>query len=62
MSAVEPSLGNEMMIACWHCSLCLIRFTIEEGTHSLTCPRCSLVTKVTIYREGSAWRIKSGQT
>jgi hypothetical protein len=61
-SSVEPRLGSEMVIVCRHCSLCLMRFTIEEGTHSLACSRCALVTKVMITREGKAWGIKTEQS
>ena len=59
--AAGPGLGSEMLIACWHCSLCLIRFTVEEGAHCLSCSRCSLVTKVTVSQDGVAWRIQTGQ-
>ena len=55
----DPRLGSDMVIACWHCNLCLMRFKIEEGAHSLPCDRCSLVTKVTVTRKGEAWSIKT---
>lgn len=58
-SPVEPRLGSEMVISCFHCSLYLIRFRVQEGPHSLMCARCSRVTKLTIFKDGEAWGIKT---
>jgi hypothetical protein len=55
-----PGPGSEMLIACWHCGLCLLFFRVREGTHTLSCSKCSLATSITVCREGSAWRIRSG--
>ncbi len=60
-SSIEPQLGSEMVISCFHCSLYLMRFRVREGTQSLSCARCSLVTNVTISKEGDAWGIKTGR-
>jgi hypothetical protein len=38
-----------------------MRLRITEGTHSLSCARCALVTRVTVHREGGAWQIQSGK-
>lgn len=61
MSIAEPDLGSEIVITCWHCSLCLMRLRIEVGVHLLKCTRCALVTKVTVSREGTTLQIRSGQ-
>ena len=60
-SSIEPQLGSEMVISCFHCSLYLIRFRVREGMQSLSCARCSLVTNVTISKEGDAWGIRTGR-
>lgn len=58
-SPVEPGLGSEMVISCFHCSLYLMRFRVREGIQSLSCAKCSLVTKVTVFKEGEAWGIRT---
>jgi len=56
----ESCLGSEMLIACWHCGLCLMPFKIQGGTHPLTCSRCKRITQVKVYLRGAAWRLETG--
>jgi len=58
MNPLEPSLGREMLISCWHCSLSLMRLTVGEGAQLLTCGRCALVTRVTVSRDEERWALK----
>lgn len=60
MDAVEPSLGREMLVSCWHCSLSLMRLTVREGSQLLTCDRCARVTKVTVGHESETWSLVCG--
>ncbi|MBI3855712.1 MAG: hypothetical protein HY293_08485 [Planctomycetes bacterium] len=39
----------------------MIRFTVSEGSHSLTCPRCACATEVKVYTEGQNYRIKTAK-
>jgi phage FluMu protein Com len=48
-------------IPCRHCDKSLIRFTVNEGAHAVTCPRCGGATDVKVYAEGSAYRIKTSK-
>ena len=60
MIPIGPTLGREMLISCWHCNLSLMRLTVGEGAHLLTCSRCARVTKVLIVLEGTSWSLKCG--
>jgi phage FluMu protein Com len=48
-------------IPCRHCEKSIIRFTVSEGTHSVSCPRCNGLTEVKVYSEGGAFRIKTAK-
>jgi phage FluMu protein Com len=48
-------------IPCRHCEKSLIRFTVSEGTHSVSCPRCNGLTEVKVYSEGGTIRIKTAK-
>jgi hypothetical protein len=39
----------------------MIRFTVNEGSQSLNCPRCGCATEVKVYSESSYLRIKTSK-
>jgi len=39
----------------------MIRLTVSEGSHSLTCSRCGSVTEVKVYSEDGYLRIKTSR-
>lgn len=39
----------------------MIRFTVSEGSHSLSCARCNGTTEVKVYTEAGAFRIKTAK-
>ena len=58
---LEPRPGMSVPIPCRHCEKSLIRFTVSEGTHSVSCPRCNGLTEVKVYSEGGTIRIKTAK-
>jgi phage FluMu protein Com len=58
---LEPRPGMSVPIPCRHCEKSLIRFTVAEGTHTVSCLRCACSTEVKVYAEGSAYRIKTAK-
>jgi phage FluMu protein Com len=58
---LEPRPGMSVPIPCRHCDKSLIRFTVGEGTHSISCPRCAGTTEVNVYAEGATYRIKTSK-
>jgi phage FluMu protein Com len=58
---LELRPGMSVPIPCRHCEKSLIRFTISEGAHSVTCSRCNCATDVKVYAEGPAYRIKTSK-
>ncbi len=58
---LEPRPGMSVPIPCRHCDKSLIRFTVSEGTHSVTCSRCNGATDVKVYAEGPTYRIKTSK-
>jgi hypothetical protein len=39
----------------------MIRFSIEDGTHLVTCPKCGSATEVKVYTDPSGIRIKTAK-
>jgi phage FluMu protein Com len=58
---LEPRPGMSVPIPCRHCGKILIKFVVDEGAHSLPCPRCNGLTDVKVYSEGGALRIKTAK-
>ena len=58
---LEPRPGMSVPIPCRHCDKSLIRFVVDEGSHSVACSRCGGVTDVMVYAEGNAYRIKTSK-
>ena len=58
---LELRPGTSVPIPCRHCDKTLIRFTVSEGTHNVTCPRCNGATEVKVYAEGPAYRVKTAK-
>ena len=56
---LELRPGASVPIPCRHCLKSLIKFTLAEGVHNLTCPKCSGVTEVQVYPETGTWRVKT---
>jgi phage FluMu protein Com len=48
-------------IPCRHCEKATIRFTVNEGSHSVACPRCGGATEVKVYPDGQAFKIKTSK-
>jgi phage FluMu protein Com len=48
-------------IPCRHCGKLSIRLTLNEGSQSATCPRCSGVTEVKVGLEGGALRVRTAR-
>jgi hypothetical protein len=48
-------------IPCRHCEKTMIRFTVNEGAQSLTCPRCGCATDVKVSSENGAFRIRTSK-
>ncbi len=58
---LELRPGSTVPIPCRHCEKSLIRFTVAEGSHSLSCPRCGCATDVKVYSEGGSLKIKTSK-
>jgi phage FluMu protein Com len=53
--------GSEVSIPCRHCDKTLIRFTLQVGGHSLTCPKCGSATEAKVYTDPSGIRVKTAK-
>ena len=53
--------GQAVPIPCRHCTQSLIPFTLSEGAHALSCPRCGGVTDVKVAREGTDLRVRTAR-
>ncbi len=58
---LELRPGSSVPIPCRLCQKCLIRFTIAEGVHLVSCPKCGGATEVKVYTDPSGIRIKSAK-
>jgi phage FluMu protein Com len=48
-------------IPCRHCGKLSIRLTLNEGSQTATCPRCSSATDVKVGLEGGALRVRTSK-
>jgi len=58
---LELRPGVSVPIPCRHCEKAMIRFTLNEGSQSLNCPRCGSATEVKVYTEEGVLRIKTSK-
>lgn len=58
---LELRPGSSVPIPCRQCQKCLIRFTIVEGVHLVSCPKCGGSTEVKVFTDPSGIRIKSAK-
>jgi len=58
---LEMRPGMSVPIPCRHCEKTMIRFTVSEGSQSLTCPRCGSATEVKVYTENGYLRINTSR-
>lgn len=58
---LELRPGMTVTIPCRHCEKTMIRFTVNEGSQSLSCPRCGNATEAKVYSESGYLRIKTSK-
>jgi Zn finger protein HypA/HybF involved in hydrogenase expression len=58
---LELRPGSSVPIPCRQCQKSMIRFSIEDGTHLATCPKCGGATEVKVYTDPSGIRIKTAK-
>ncbi len=56
---MELQPGVKVPIPCRNCLQSMIPFEVSEGTREVSCPRCSLVTIVEVYRQEGQLRVRT---
>lgn len=55
---LELQPGRSIPIPCRPCGKSLLSFTLAEGTHALTCPRCGGQTVVRVDRAAASGELR----
>lgn len=55
---LELQPGKSVPIPCRPCGKTLLKFTLAEGTHALSCPQCGGETRVRVDRDAATGELR----